>query len=371
VRRANVLIIGGGIGGLTAAIALCQRGFSVDVIEKDLAWTVNGVGILQQANVLRVMQQLGLLDDYMAIGFGFDAVEFHDARGNKVSSVPSPRLVPDYPAMIGIGRPEIRTLLGERAMTAGARLHFGLTMTALDDDGFGVSASFSDGTNRRYDLVIGADGLHSATRAMIFPQAPGPEFTGQSVWRHNFARPDTVTNLQIYALPDRIGLAPVSRDSMYMFLYPSSPESGGDVRDNPVGTMRAYLKGTCPQIEVLADQITDSAAVNHRRIEWILLEGDWHRGRIVLLGDAAHATTPHLAQGAGMAIEDAMVLAEELVRQDEVEVAFRAYHARRIARCRYIVDTCVAIGRGQLGLGPVINQAKATRDTMKIVSEPL
>jgi flavin-dependent dehydrogenase len=105
---------------------------------------------------------------------------------------------------------------------------------------------------------------------------------------------------------------------MYMFLYPSSPESGGDVRDNPVGTMRAYLKGTCPQIEVLADQITDSAAVNHRRIEWILLEGDWHRGRIVLLGDAAHATTPHLAQGAGMAIEDAMVLAEELVRQDEV-----------------------------------------------------
>jgi 2-polyprenyl-6-methoxyphenol hydroxylase-like FAD-dependent oxidoreductase len=370
VRHANVLIIGGGIGGLTAAIALCQRGFEVDVIEKELAWAVNGVGILQQANVLRVMQRLGLLDDYMAAGFGFDAVEFHDALGKKVASVPSPRLVPDYPAMVGIGRPQVRSLLGDSALTAGARLHFGLIATALDDDGFGVSASFSDGTRKRYDLVIGADGLHSATRAMIFPQAPGPEFTGQSVWRHNFARPDNVTNLQIYALPHRIGLAPVSQDSMYMFVYPSEPE-GADVRDDLVGTMRAFLKGTCSQIEALADQITDNAAVNHRRIEWILLEGDWHRGRIVLLGDAAHATTPHLAQGAGMAIEDAVVLAEEVVRHDDVEAAFRAYHARRIARCRYIVDTCVAIGRGQLGLGPVIDQAKATRDTMKIVSEPL
>jgi 2-polyprenyl-6-methoxyphenol hydroxylase-like FAD-dependent oxidoreductase len=370
VRQANVLIIGGGIGGLTAAIALRQHAFSVDVIEKDLAWAVNGVGILQQANVLRVMQQLGLLDDYMASGFGFDAVEFHDALGDKVSSVLSPRLVPDYPAMIGIGRPEIRALLSERAMNAGARLHLGLTTTALDDDGFGVLASFSDGTSKRYDLVIGADGLHSATRAMIFPRAPGPQFTGQSVWRHNFARPDTVRNLQIYALPDRIGLAPVSKDSMYMFLYPSEPE-GADVRDDLLGTMRAYLKGTCPQIAALAEQITDSAAVNHRRIEWILLEGDWHRGRVVLLGDAAHATTPHLAQGAGLAIEDAVVLAEELVRHDDVESAFRAYYTRRITRCRYIVDVCVAIGRGQLGLGPVIDQAKATRDVMKIVSEPL
>jgi 2-polyprenyl-6-methoxyphenol hydroxylase-like FAD-dependent oxidoreductase len=112
VRHANVLIIGGGIGGLTAAIALRQRGYGVDVIEKDLAWTVNGVGILQQANVLRVMQKLGLLDDYMAVGFGFDAVEFHDALGKKVASVPSPRLVPDYPAMVGIGRSEVWTCNG-------------------------------------------------------------------------------------------------------------------------------------------------------------------------------------------------------------------------------------------------------------------
>jgi 2-polyprenyl-6-methoxyphenol hydroxylase-like FAD-dependent oxidoreductase len=370
MRQTNVLIIGGGIGGLTAAIALRQRGFGVDVIEKELAWAVNGVGILQQANVLRVMQQLGLLRDCIAAGFGFDSVEFHNPCGKKVATVPSPRLIPDYPAMVGIGRPQVRALLGDSALTAGARLHFGLFATALDDDGFGVSASFSDGTRKRYDVVIGADGLHSTTRAMIFPQAPGPEFTGQSVWRHNFARPDTVTNLQIYALPDRIGLAPISQDLMYMFLYPSSSE-GADVRDDLVGTMRAFLKGTCPQIEVLAEQITDSAAVNHRRIEWILLKGDWHRGRIVLLGDAAHATTPHLAQGAGMAIEDAVVLAEELVRHDDAEAAFRAYYLRRIARCRYIFEICVAIGRGQLGLGPVIDQAKATRDMMKIVSEPL
>jgi 2-polyprenyl-6-methoxyphenol hydroxylase-like FAD-dependent oxidoreductase len=367
----SILIIGGGIGGLSSAIALRQRGFAVDVIEKEAGWAVAGIGILQQSNVVRVMAQLGLLDDYVAAGFGFDAVAFFDASGKPVATVPAPRLVANYPAMIGIGRVAVNTLLAEHAVSAGAKVRLGVTATELLDDGSGVTAIVSDGSSNRYDLVIGADGIHSATRALIFPDAPAPAPTGQSVWRHNFRRPPDLVNLNIFALPNRVGLAPVSQETMYLFLNTKEPADRRYEIGELAPAMRAYLTGTCPQIEALTDQITDGSAVNYKPIEWILIKDDWHKGRIVLLGDAVHATTPHLAQGAGMAVEDSVVLAEELVRHDHPEDAFKAYRARRFERCRYIVETSVAICRGQLGQGPVIDQAKATADMLTLVSQPI
>jgi 2-polyprenyl-6-methoxyphenol hydroxylase-like FAD-dependent oxidoreductase len=367
----SILIIGGGIGGLSSAIALRQRGFDVDVIEREVNWAVSGVGILQQSNVVRVMSQLGLLDDYVATGFGFDAVEFFNAAGRRVATVPAPRLVPDYPAMIGIGRVAVNKLLGRHAISAGAKVRLGVTATALIDDGARVTASFSDASIARYDLVIGADGIHSATRSLIFPDAQPPSHTGQSVWRYNFHRPAELVNLSIFDQPNRIGLAPISQDTMYMFL--NTQESAD--RRYGVGelatAMRVYLKGTCPQIEALSSQITDDNAVNYKPIEWILMKGDWHKGRIVLLGDAVHATTPHLAQGAGMAVEDSVVLAEELARHDHPETAFKEFRARRFERCRYIVETSVAICRGQLGLGPVIDQGRATAEMLLYMSQPI
>jgi 2-polyprenyl-6-methoxyphenol hydroxylase-like FAD-dependent oxidoreductase len=367
----RILIIGGGIGGLSSAIALRQRGFEVDVIEKEADWAFTGVGILQQSNVVRVMAQLGLLDDYVATGFGFDAVEFFDAGGKPIATVPAPRLVPDYPSMIGIGRVAVNKLLGKHAVSAGAKVRLGFTATDLIDDGSGVTATFSDGSIARYDLVIGADGIHSPTRKAIFPDAPAPTPTGQSVWRHNFRRPPDLVNLNIFALPNRVGLAPVSLETMYLFLNTKEPADRRYEIGELAPAMRAYLKGTCPQIAALSDQITEGGAVNYKPIEWILVKEDWHSGRIVLLGDAVHATTPHLAQGAGMAIEDSVVLAEELVRHDHPEAAFKAYRARRFERCRYIVETSVAICRGQLGQGPVIDQAKATADMLTLVSQPI
>ncbi len=116
-----MLAIGGGIGGLTAAIALCQRGFRVTVIEKDPAWSVYGVGIIQQGNVLRAMNALGLLDQYLKAGVGFDAVEVYAPDGTKLARVPSPRLLPDYPANLGISRPALHQVLGDSAHGRGCR----------------------------------------------------------------------------------------------------------------------------------------------------------------------------------------------------------------------------------------------------------
>ncbi len=371
MQAQNILIVGGGIGGLTAAIALGRSGHRLTIVEKDPDWAVYGVGIIQQANVVRAMNELGVIDDYLAAGFGFDEVEVFIPTGARVAKIPSPRLVDGLPAQIGIRRPALHKVLGDRAKAAGAEVRLGVTVDALADDGAQVAVTFSDGTSASYDLVIGADGLYSRTRTQIMPEAPAPEFTGQAVWRYNFPRGDDVHCLQAYEGQIGTGLVPLSDDLMYMFV--TTPEA-----DNPfyptegiAAAMRGKLKGVAPRIVELGASITEDSEVVYRPLEWLLVEGAWHRGRVVLLGDAVHATTPHLGQGAGMAIEDALVIAEEIDRHATPDSAFAAFHARRIDRCRYIVTESLKMCHGQIGRGPMIDQAGATRAMFEIVAQPI
>jgi 2-polyprenyl-6-methoxyphenol hydroxylase-like FAD-dependent oxidoreductase len=371
VAASRILIVGGGIGGLTSAIALGRRGHAVDVIEKDPDWAVYGVGIIQQGNVVRAMKALGLIDDYLEAGFGFDQVDIFIPSGAHVASLPMPKLVPGYPAGVGIGRRALHEVLGRRAIEAGAKVRLGVTATAFHDDGDGVTVAFSDGTTGRYDFVIGADGVYSQTRRMIFPDAPAPEFTGQAVWRYNFPRPDEVVSLHAYEGPTGVGLMPLSKDLMYMFITTPEPGNPRYPRDSLAAAMRAKLEGLAPAIAALGEGIIDNDEVVYKPLEWLMLEGDWHKGRIVLLGDAVHATTPHLGQGAGMAIEDSIVLADELGKADTPEQAFRAFRDRRFPRCDYIVRSSLAICRSQLGTGPRVEQAKASHDMFQVVAEPI
>jgi 2-polyprenyl-6-methoxyphenol hydroxylase-like FAD-dependent oxidoreductase len=371
VAPGKILVIGGGIAGLTSAIALGKRGFAVDVIERDASWTVYGVGIIQQANVIRAVAQLGILDDYLDAGFGFDHVDVFLPSGQQVAHIPSPNLAEGYPASIGIGRPALHKVLGDRAAAAGARISLGVTVERLDDDGQGVSVAFSDGSEGRYDLVIGADGLYSATRAMLFPDAPAPEPTGQSVWRYNFDRSEDVTSLCAYEGRLGIGLVPLSDSRMYMYVTTPEPAEKRFEREGLAQAMRERLDGAAPKIAALAAQITDDAEVVYKPLEWLLLAGPWHKGRVVLIGDAVHATTPHLGQGAGMAIEDSLVLAEELARADTPQAAFTAFRDRRFERCRYIVEKSKAIGDAQLGKGPPADTASASREMFQLTAQPI
>jgi len=372
LENVKVLIIGGGIGGLTSAIALRRKDFAVDVIERDPTWSVYGVGIIQQGNVVRAMAELGLIDDYIDAGFGFDQVQLFSPTGLCVATIPAPRLIDDYPANVGIGRRALQKVLAGRAIGAEANVRLGITATALDDDGDGVSVTFSDGSMDRYDIVIGADGLYSQTRAMIFPDAPEPEFTGQSVWRYNFQRTPDVTGLQAYEGPTGIGLVPLSETLMYMYVTTPEPGNPRYPQDKLASAMRAKLAHVpSPAIAALAAQIADDAELVYKPLEWVFLEGQWHKGRVVLLGDAIHATTPHLGQGAGMAIEDGLVLADELAAADDIETAFTAYRERRFERCRYIVDASKAICWGQIGKGPLVDYARATREMFNKVAEPI
>lgn len=366
-----MLAIGGGIGGLTTAIALRRRGFAVTVIEKDPQWSVYGVGIIQQGNVLRAASQLGILDQYVDAGVGFDAVEVYAPGGQKLARVPSPRLLEGYPANLGIGRKALHRVLGDAARAAGAVVKLGVTATAIEDHGAAVEVRFSDGSTGRFDLVVGADGVHSDTRAMAFPDAPTPAFTGQAVWRYNLPRPAGLDALHVYNGPIGAGLVPISASLMYMYITTPEPGNPRYPGEGLAATMRSKVAGCAPAIRELAQQITDDDAVVYRPLEALLLESPWYRGRVLLLGDAAHATTPHLGQGAGMAIEDGLVLADELARHPDIPTALDAWFRRRFDRCAYIVRASLAICRGQLGLAPPVDNAKATAEMFANTAQPI
>lgn len=366
-----ILVVGGGIGGLTAAIALRRQGFEVEIIEKDPSWKVYGVGIIQQSNVVRAMDALGLLDHYLSAAFGFDFVEVYLPNGTRVARIPSPKLIEGRPANLGIARPALHKVLGDRAIAAGARIRLGVTALEMRDDGRSVQVRFSDGTAGTYDLVIGADGVHSETRRLVAPSAPEPEFTGQSVWRYNFPRPPELDCLRAYEGQVGVGLVPLSQSLMYMFVTTPEPGNPRYAHDGLAATMRAKLSGAPPEIAALVPHITDDAAVVYKPEECIFLEDNWYSGRIVLVGDAVHTTTPHLGQGAGMAIEDGIVLAEELARNETPEQAFGAYQQRRFKRCEFTVQLSRSICDSQLGKRERVDQARATMEMFKVMAQPI
>jgi 2-polyprenyl-6-methoxyphenol hydroxylase-like FAD-dependent oxidoreductase len=371
LNKLSVLAIGGGIGGLTAAIALSQRGFAVTVIEKDPAWSVYGVGIIQQGNVLRAAHALGILDQYVHAGVGFDAVEVFAPDGTRLARVPAHRLLAGYPANLGIGRRALQQVLGDSAKVAGAEVRLGVTVSALQDRGEKVEVRFSDGTTGTFDLVIGADGVHSQIRTTVFPEAPVPAFVGQSVWRYNLPRLPGLDALHVYNGPTGVGLVPISETLMYMYVTTPEPGNPRYPHAGLAATMRNKVAHCAPAIRTLAEQITDDDAVVYRPLEALLVETPWYRGRTVLLGDAVHATTPHLGQGAGMAIEDSLVLAEELVRHEDIAAALDGWFHRRFDRCAYIVRASLAICRGQLGEGPPVDNAKATGEMFAFTAQPI
>jgi 2-polyprenyl-6-methoxyphenol hydroxylase-like FAD-dependent oxidoreductase len=371
MKQARILIVGGGIGGLTAATALGQKGFDVTVIERDPASSIEGVGISQQANVVRALAGLGLTEDYLDAGYAYHAVEIYAPDGALIVRAPSRSLIEGCPASMGISRRALHGVLERAATRVGATIRRGLTAAALDDNGSSVRVAFPDGTDRIFDLVVGADGIYSQTRRTIFPDAPRPGFVGQSVWRYSLPRPEGFETLHVYNGPTGVGLVPMSQSSIY--IYATAPEP-----DNPVypiegmaARMRGKLAGCAPAIREIAESITDDAGVVYRPLEAIFLDGPWHKGRIVLLGDAVHATTPHLGQGGGMAIEDAVVLAEEIARHDTPEDAFQAYRARRFERCRFVVEKSLEICRGQIGKGPLVDNAKAGMEMNTLLAQPI
>ncbi|WP_277964383.1 FAD-dependent oxidoreductase [Pseudomonas sp. RIT-To-2] len=371
----NVLIVGGGIGGLCAAIALRRKGIEVELVELKAEWTVYGVGIIQQCNVVREMARLGVLDGYLNAAFPFEDVALYNADGHTLARIPGQRLAgPHYPANVGISRLALHQVLSTRAAELGTRIRLGTSVERLDQDEQGVDVTFTDSSQGRYHLVVGADGLFSKVRGLLFGDTYTPRHTGQSVWRHNFKRAPGIDHLANYVGPDgNAGLCPLADDLMYLYL--TSYEPGNPWMDSATlaEQMRQRLGGFGGLIGELREQITDSSQVVYKPMEVVFVSEPWYRGRVLLIGDAAHATTPHLGQGAGMAIEDAVVLGELLGEQhgQGVEALLQRFMARRYERCKFISESSILAGDKEIEHDHAFDRVGLVRKMLALTAEEI
>jgi 2-polyprenyl-6-methoxyphenol hydroxylase-like FAD-dependent oxidoreductase len=263
-------------------------------------------------------------------------------------------------------------ILAQATRMSGASVRLGVSVRSVEPAVNAVAVGFTDGSSDRYDLVVGADGVHSAVRRMVFPRSPEPEFTGQGCWRAVAVRPAEIDRAHVF-IGGRVkaGVTPVSRDEMYLFLLQTVP---GDVRmpqERWPELLAEQLRGFGGVLGTIRGALGEGARINYRPLEKLSLPPPWHGGRVVLIGDAVHATTPHLASGAGLAVEDALVLCEELQSNATLDRALTGFAQRRYERCRMVVENSARLGELEMHSASMQDQAELSRASMEALNAPI
>ncbi len=344
----KALIVGGGIGGQCAAIALQNAGIQTEIVEILEKFDVYGVGIIQQANALRALDTLGVAEEALRRGFPYGRVKLCLPNGHQIGEAGTPP-IDKFPSHNGISRRILHDILKEKADHSGVIYRMGITVAHINEEQDSVHVQFTDGSQGSYDLLIGADGVRSKVREMIMGKYE-PRYVGLSVWRYAFPKPaDLDTGYIHFGRRSKLGLIPMTADTMYMFLVSAEGENPHIDQSLYLEKLKGYMSEyPIERVQSLIEQVNTTAAVNYRPLETLQLPKPWHKGRVLIIGDAAHATIPQLGSGAALAIEDAVVLAEEIVKTDDLNQTFEAYMNRRYQRCEMVVKASETLGEWEL-----------------------
>ena len=350
----SVLVIGGGITGSVLSLALAKRGVRVDLAEIREDWRGVGHGITVQGNALAALAKVGVLDALLARGVPFDRVRMRRADGTLIAELPTPHTGGEaLPATMGALRSDIQDVLCDRVYAAGVNVWLGLTVASITQDDQRAYAEFSDGSTGGYDLIVGADGIRSAVRAMLgFSTVPQP--CGMSIWRVVADRPAELDCAELYYDGPRYkaGYTPISPSRCYAYMMDvdGTRRDFGDRPDWELMYERSDgYGGTWGKIR---ETLGPHSSVLHTRIEWLLLDDPWYRGRAIVIGDAAHACPPLIAQGAAMCAEDAVVLAELVTGDLPITEALAAFMARRMPRVEIVVRNSMKLVRYEMNTVP-------------------
>ena len=343
----DILIVGAGIAGCSAAIALSQRGHRVRIVEKQSEWRFQSSGIFVYANGLVSLERLGVLPGILAAGFAIPK-----GRNVYVDHLGAPIVDTVYPsadkgrlpAILGIKRAELHRVMASKVAELGVPLRLGTTLSGVRETARGVTATLSGGTTDQVDLVIAADGVRSATRALIGIDAT-PRYTGFGVWRSVHRRPADLTDkIMMMGPAKRFGIMPISDDLLYTFGTMAEPKGRYyDPKDWPDLMRAKFAEFEGPAARFLSELGPDSEVL-FTAVEEVALPLPWHRARVVLIGDAAHASTPFMGQGGALAMQDALVLAEAMEHHEQIDTALARFGQARMPVCQFVQNVSRAVG---------------------------
>jgi 2-polyprenyl-6-methoxyphenol hydroxylase-like FAD-dependent oxidoreductase len=346
----KVIIVGGGIGGLSAAIALERVGVQSAVFEQADRLREVGSGVTLWVNATKALRKMGAADGLLARGSAEARFEVRNWRGDALSAAPFARIESKFraPANICVHRGEFLEQLAR--LVDPARIHCGARCTGFDEDHAGVTVRFANGSEERGDALVGADGLHSVVRALLHGESK-PRYAGYTCWRGlaQLAHKALPTDLayEAWGPGKRFSVHHCGLGRIFWFGTKNAPEGAADApggrKAEVLACFRDWVSPIPELIEASQEGILRNDIVDRKPLT------SWGRGRVTLLGDAAHPTTPNLGQGACQAIEDAVTLAHCFGQGDNAQRILRSYESRRIPRTNAITRQSLRLGMlGQL-----------------------
>lgn len=341
----KVLVVGAGIGGLSTAIALAQIGAEVDVIEIKADNSVPGVGFGLRLNGLRAVDEVGLLDECLAMGNRAEGINYYDNQGRKLCYLSYGPGDGDGPANISMSRLGYLDAATARALEVGCNIRMSTTVASLDQTPDSVTVTFNSGDSAVYDLVVGYDGINSQIRREYFGEQYDPTPVGGVAWRSALPRPEGLDEpIFCQGYGGKIIFTPMSPDLMYAVITVAEegrPRYAPETMPQAMYDRARTVMGGSDFLGEQLEHLLTSTTVAYSPYSTVWVPYPWFRGRVMIMGDATHAMTPYLGSGAAMSIEDGVVLAQELAKEQSLLDAQLAFMARRLPRTRIVRDRSI------------------------------
>lgn len=340
-------ILGGGIAGLTAAIALKQKGIGATVFEAAPEIKPLGAGLLLAANAVKGYERLGIAEKIVARGLALPTFCILDQQGCVITSADAAKIGRQY----GLHNFAIHRAALHEALLAElepGQVRTGKAATHIEklNDGT-IEIHFADGSTHQTDYLIVAEGIHSAVRRQLLPETE-PRYAGYTCWRAVVETPAALAGLSVASEtwgPDgRFGMVPLAGDKIYWFACINARQNDPLLHDYKVADLQRVFRHFHQPVRVILENTRDADLLWNDIIDLKPIK-KFAFGNIVLIGDAAHATTPNMGQGACQAIEDAVILADELGKHTEPAVAFTAFERRRMERTHFVVNNSWRLGK--------------------------
>ncbi|QKG20381.1 FAD-binding monooxygenase protein [Actinomadura verrucosospora] len=354
----TALVIGGGIAGPVTALALRKAGIDATVHEAHPAEQDGGAALTVAPNGLNALEVIGAAGAVRAAGRPIPAMAMGDGRGGRFAEFAG---LPGLPASHVLARADLNRALHDHAAAQGVKIEYGKRLTGAEETAGGVTAHFDDGTTATADLLVGADGIRSTVRRLIDPAAPGPEYTGLigigGVASGSGVTPDPDTMYFAFGARAFLGYwwTPDGRVAWFSNVPEPDAATAFASRNTPPARWLERLR------DLHADDVPGGALLRHSRAEDLFVLGGieimprvphWHRGRMVLVGDSAHAPSPSSGQGASLAIESAVELARCLRDLPDPAAAFAAYEGLRRPRVEAIAAAAARTNEEKSAGGP-------------------